>query len=164
MSIPPKIQIVNNSEHIYLDINTRQVAGLNTNVSGTNNNFRAEIKLDLDENIDYIIEVLSFTYENPTPTASQPVGVQPIILSDISEPIIVNGFTSSVLFKSNQIVSTTPSTIVSDISNNINFKRNVKYHKINSIAFEIIRSDNGQPFIFTNANDNVNVILKITNN
>lgn len=163
---PPKrvaesIVIQKPDEKIYIDITTNGInTPLNPSITGSNNNFRFQTNIDLRADRDYTVQVVSISYVNP---ANLPAGVQLLLLTDISDPIIINSSNSSVIFKSNKPTTGTASLIVLDDSNNSILVRNLTRKPISSISFQVVRSDNGQPFVFDNPNDIVTVMLLIQN-
>jgi hypothetical protein len=154
------VKVPTDKERLYIDINTRAIELNNQIVIGDNNKFTAKVGEFLNPNKKYTVEVISFSYTNFVNADNR----QPVILCDLSEPINVNGFTSSVLYKS-QYITNDSLFKVSDISNNFNLKREVNKSIINSITFEIISSvDSTQFFSGAEANptqNNVNIILLI---
>lgn len=157
------LKIPDEKEYIYLDFNTRLANDPRSSVVGNNNKFESRISLDLDESKHYSAEIISLSYTNQLPKAGR-VASLPVILCNVTAPIIVDGYTASVFFRSHVLEGST-SVVISDTQNNINFKRNIKYNKINSIEFEIVSSTDGTPF-FTDPDptvSNINIIMLITN-
>lgn len=160
------LNITDQEERIYIDVKTQDInLPTNPSVTGQANKFTLDVGgLSLDQSKNWTVEIISFSYYSPSDSAGNEQ--QPIILCDLSDPIMVNGFTSSVLFKSQYISGFTPAGFyTSDLTNNINFVRNVKYRNINSIQFEIVNAKNGKPFIFGGGagQDIVTIILLIKN-
>lgn len=129
-------------ERHYIDITTNQINS-NSGVVGENNRFTVYPRLVLDDGKDYTVEIIEFSYTN----IASPIDAKPIILCDLSEPINVNNVTSSILYKSNIYTGNTDK-VETNISNNVNYKRNLKRKIINSVNIEIVSSLNGSPFPF----------------
>jgi hypothetical protein len=170
MSVEQHLKIRPGTQKYYIDINTRNMrttanpnpATPNPTIYGSSHSsFIVYLNIDLDPTIEYTVEVISWTYK--TPTTGTPAETFPILLSDIGDPIIVNGFTSSILMRA--AISAEDDKVYNfNTINNINFVRDIKYKTINSIEFNIVSSIDGKPFpLDETANANVNIILLIQN-
>lgn len=148
-------------ERIYIDITTNQInTPQNPSLTGTNNRFNFQTNIELRADRDYTVQLVSMSYVNP---ANLPAGIQPLLLTDISDPIIINSTNASVLFKSNTPTNGASSLVILDDTSNSILIRDVTRKPISSINFQIVRSDNGQLFEFDNPNDVVTLMLLIQN-
>lgn len=133
----------------YIDITTNKI-NTGTGITGSINQFNVKVNtIKLDQNKEWTVEIIQFSYKNIVTPVDALLPIKPIILCDVSEPIYVNNTNSSIVYKCNRptVSAITPIEIIeSDITNNYNFILPLKKNIINSMNFEIVRSDNGQIF------------------
>lgn len=148
MAVNPILVSKTRQERYYIDITTN---GINTTtgvIGPSNNEFTANIQsLTLDLDKQYTVEVHSFNYQNSNlgpPIIGAPQ-IYPIILCDLAENIRVVNTNSSILYKSNIPASDTL-YYERDKTNNDRFVLALSNTNVKTISFQIVRSDNGQPF------------------
>jgi hypothetical protein len=140
-NVQPVVVTPASHNRFYIDVTTRNI-NTNTGVSGSNNNFETIIQdLILDYANIYTVEVESFFYRNAVVAPD----VYPIILSDIGDNIRVVNTNSSILYRSTVPANNTNEQ-QRDKTNNARFVLPLQNKSIRSIAFQIVRSDNGQLF------------------
>ncbi len=104
------------------------------------------------------MRVIEFSYIN----IATPANIKPIILCDCTEPIYVNNTTSSIIYKG-AIPTGTAGLVTLDSSNNSTLILDVSRNNLNSISFQIVRSDNGEPFPFNAPTDVVTLLIEFEN-
>lgn len=152
-----RVQEVPLKHRIYLDITTNDI-NQGTGVFGTNNRFTVNPNIILNLQEKYTLKVIEFSYIN----IATPANIRPIILCDCTAPIYVNNTTSSIIYKGSVLTGNT-NRITLNESNNSTLILDVDRNNLNSISFQIVRNDNGQPFPFNSPSDVVTMILEFEN-
>lgn len=155
-AVPDNVVVPRLNDRFYLDFNSNALHYNGSGVGGSNNNFYSKIEaLALDPNKQYTVEVVSLYYQNVNIGAD----IYPILLSDIADNIRVGNTNASVIFKSTvQATDTNYQQLFKH--NNPTFVLPINSKLIQQVSFQMVRSDNSEPFPLDPAS-NVQITLLI---
>ena len=157
------------SEAIYFDITTNSLNLPNTNVTGTKSDFNIPVSELTLKSTDYLISVTDFRYPTVDLQAAEGLSkkkaesVQVIVSCSAAETISVNGRAGPFLYKSQKGSSTAESADFHTdiIDSSVAITPKISSAIINSINIQLVRSDNGQPYPFTDTADEPSVFITL---
>lgn len=168
------------SESVFIDLTTNALNTPYSNVSGTKNRFSTSLPFIAFPSTNYLVSVIDFRYPtvdiqeelwrtalvtNPSAVKAdflrKAQSINPLVQVNIADSITVNGRVGNVIYKamsgSSEPESLAFHTDSIDASSTIACRINTL--ELNSIEINIVRSDNGQPYPFTNTDEEPSVFI-----